>query len=231
MFKGVVHSLLNMARIEAFRSATFSNFMNTRNIDLVVDVGANLGQFAKKVRSVGYKGPILSIEPVNRVYEALAKAKVAQPWERCRTALGNSTGTVTINIPDNHTLASINPINAEGFKLLGLGSTVSQTEIVPLTTLDLLLEEDPATSIFLKVDTQGYEREVLDGASSVLKRTIGVLLELPIEHIYENVWSMNEALTYMDRIGFIPAQFRVVNTMATDTASGIEVDCIFRRKA
>lgn len=71
---------------------------------------------------------------------------------------------------------------------------------------------------------------MLAGATQLLPRCVGLQLELPVEHLYENVWSFAEAVTQLDRLGFLPAQFRMVNPIHDDPASGIEFDCIFRRK-
>jgi FkbM family methyltransferase len=230
MIKAAARYLLDLAGIEVARTSTFSNFINTRDIDLVVDVGANLGQFAQKTRVAGYKGEILSIEPSSKVYEALSAAKIKKPWTHKRCAVGATTGKAVLNIPINHTLSSIRQTSEISSRLLGSDTSIVSTEVVQIETLDNILENYTSQSIFLKIDTQGYEREVLLGGIKTLQRCVGVLLELPIEHLYKDVWSFGEALSYMDSIDFVPAQIKTVGMMATDQAAAIEVDCIFRPK-
>jgi hypothetical protein len=82
----------------------------------------------------------------------------------------------------------------------------------------------------LKIDTQGYERQVLEGARNVLPMMTAVLLELPIVHLYEETWRFYEALEFMATAGFIPAQIHPVNYHSLDEVSLVEVDCLFRRR-
>lgn len=230
MLKSIIRYILDRSGVEVSRAATFSNFLSTRDVDLVVDVGANLGQFAQKARSVGYGGAILSIEPSSEIYAALSKASVKQPWDLLQTALGAERGQAVLNIPANHTLASVKVSSSSASDLLGFDASIVRTERVMVETLDNILVSSSAERIFLKIDTQGYEREVLAGSRNTLQRCVGVLLELPIEHLYDGVWSLSEALSRMDGLGFVPAQIKAVGMMATDPASAIEVDCIFRPK-
>lgn len=109
-------------------------------------------------------------------------------------------------------------------------SAIIGTEQVDVITLDQCGFTDDYKNIFLKIDTQGFEKECLLGAGDLLKSCVGLQLELPVEHLYQNVWSFNEAVNHMNQLGFIPAQFRMVNRLHDDPVSGIEFDCIFRRK-
>jgi hypothetical protein len=104
------------------------------------------------------------------------------------------------------------------------------TETVPVRRLDGILAAHAFSRGFLKIDTQGYERQVLEGAAETLGRCVGVQLELPIGHLYEGVWSFREALDYMDGLGFVLAQNVPTNPFTDDPAAVIEFDCVFRRK-
>lgn len=231
MLGALAKTVMNRLGVEVVRAATFGNFLKTRHIDLVVDVGANLGQFAGDVRDRGYAGRIHSFEPVGKIFAALEQRVARDPqWQATRTALGAAPGEVQINLYDNHTLNSLHALDDGNARRLDVDPTVLGTETVPIATLDDLLANDPARSIFLKIDTQGHERAVLEGARAVLERTSALLLELPVLPLYEQSWSFNEALAYIDALGFTPAQFRTVNTIADDPACAIEFDCLFRRK-
>ncbi|PZQ59636.1 MAG: hypothetical protein DI544_10935 [Sphingomonas taxi] len=226
-----VRSLLNRAGIETARKATLHHFLRTRHIDLVVDVGANLGQFVGEIRERGYKGPLHSFEPVSKVFAALEKKAARDPsWTVTRTALGAEPGEAHINLYEFDTLNSMHSIDAGSAQRLGVDPALRGVETVPVTTLDLALAGNDATSILLKIDTQGHERAVLDGAGETLKRTSALLLELPSEKLYENIWGFSEAIAHLDALGFTPAQFRAVNTMNDDPACAMEFDCLFRRK-
>lgn len=231
MLGALASKIMNRFGVEAVRSATFGNFLRTRHIDLVVDVGGNLGQFAESVRERGYTGRIHSFEPVGKIFHSLERRAARDPkWTVTRAALGAAPGEVQINLYDNHTLNSLHALDDGNARRLAVDPTVIGTESVPMTTLDAALASDPATSILLKIDTQGHERAVLDGAGATLARASALLLELPVVPLYEGIWSFNEALAHIDALGFTPAQFRSVNTMADDPACAIEFDCLFRRK-
>jgi hypothetical protein len=107
----------------------------------------------------------------------------------------------------------------------------ARTETVPVVTLDDVLAGDPACDIFLKVDVQGFEKQVLEGAQEVLNRTVALYLELPIQHLYEGSWTFREAINFIDDLGFEPAQFRMVSSLPDDPACAVEFDSLFRRKS
>ncbi|KQN93050.1 hypothetical protein ASE95_10735 [Sphingomonas sp. Leaf231] len=231
MLSALANKIMNRFGVEAVRAATFGNFLRTRDIDLVVDVGANLGQFAEGVRERGFTGRLHSFEPVGKVFKALEQRAASDPkWTVTRAALGAAPGAVEINLYDNHTLNSLHALDDVTARRLAVDPTVLGTETVPMTTLDAALAGDPARSILLKIDTQGHERAVLEGAGETLARTSALLLELPVVALYEGIWTFNEALAQIDALGFTPAQFRTVNTMRDDPACAIEFDCLFRRK-
>ncbi len=104
------------------------------------------------------------------------------------------------------------------------------TETVQVKRLDEVLSDDGARRILLEADVQGFEKQVLEGAAGILDRVHAICLELPIGHLYKGGWTFAEAITYLDTLGFAPAQFRSVNTMPNDRASAVEFDCLFRRK-
>jgi FkbM family methyltransferase len=222
-------SVLEGLGFEFQRSTTLRRFLATHPIDLVVDAGANLGQFAELVRSKGYKGRIWSFEPVGHVFDSLAaKAALDPAWQVSKLALGSKRGTAEINVSANHTLSSFLPASAKLASFDAEAPTVRET--VEVQTLDKLLEEDPAKSIFLKIDVQGFEKEVLEGAKKTLPRVHALYVELPVEQLYEGGWTFPEAINYLDDLGFTPAQFRTVNSLPDDRASAVEFDCLFRRK-
>ena len=99
-----------------------------------------------------------------------------------------------------------------------------------MTRLDDVAQLASARRIFLKVDTQGYERQVLAGAGRTLQRTVALQIELPLAHLYEGVWRFHEAIACLDALGFVPAQFRTVAVSRDIPACALEVDCLFRRR-
>jgi hypothetical protein len=85
-------------------------------------------------------------------------------------------------------------------------------------------------NVFLKIDTQGFEQRVLEGARRSLEHICGLLLELPIVHLYENTWTFREALAYLENAGFVLSQVQPTNYLTVDPVSIVELDCVFRRR-
>lgn len=106
-------------------------------------------------------------------------------------------------------------------------AAVTRTEMIEVRQLDQVYPKVSGNTL-LKIDTQGYERQVLEGARSLLPTLKGVLMELPIVHLYEGTWGFHDAIEFMTDAGFVLAQIDPVNFHSTDRVSVIEVDCLFR---
>lgn len=159
------------------------------NINMIMDVGANAGQFASKLRSVGYTGNIVSFEPLTSAYTELCKvASRDKKWvvyKRC--AVGHFDGEIQINIAGNSCSSSILPMlethRAAAEESSYIGS--EDTPIVKLDTISMEYLSKAEGKAFLKIDTQGYEWQVLDGATETLKQVQGVLCELSLVPLYD----------------------------------------------
>jgi FkbM family methyltransferase len=178
--------------------------LQRHEIDLVIDCGANFGQFALALRKEGYSGRIISLEPLLPVFQRLTTVSSKDPkWdvynlglgerkERRRLGVGKTSGFSSLLTP-SQLLRGINR-NSE---------IVSDVEI-EITTLDAFLCELPNVprNIFLKVDTQGYERFVLEGASESLVNIKGIQLEMSLVPLYEGEWVMEDFILYLRDRGF-----------------------------
>jgi FkbM family methyltransferase len=216
---------LEIGRIEATR--TLMGFITDRSIDVVLDVGANVGQFGASLRGQGYRGKIVSFEPVSTVYESLAAATAADPnWDINNFALGRQTGQAMINVSVSSEFSSILPSTRAAMRYTDRAA-VTRTETIEVRQLDDI-RPNALGNTLLKIDTQGYERQVLEGARSLLRTLKGVFMELPIVHLYQGTWQFHEAIAFMADAGFVLAQIHPVNFHSTDHVSLIEVDCLFR---
>ncbi len=160
--------------------------LNAAGIDLVLDVGANEGQYALELRKLGYAGPIVSFEPIAEVGRRL-RANLAgdRAWEHRACALGAEDGTAVIQVgAETATSSLLKP--SEYLVARADHARSVRSEEVRVARLDTLFEASwRGRRIWLKLDTQGYEMNVLRGAEASLAE-VGVLqLELSLKPLYE----------------------------------------------
>jgi FkbM family methyltransferase len=157
-------------------------------VDCVFDVGANVGQYANAIRKNGYQGRIVSFEPLSDAHAKLtARAAGDANWDvAARAAVGATAGETQIHISPESDMSSILPLDATAQDRLA-SAHGTDLETVPGTTVadTLAAHATGQTPIFLKLDTQGFEAQVLAGAAGCWDRITGVQLELSIQPIYE----------------------------------------------
>jgi FkbM family methyltransferase len=200
-------------------------------IDLVVDVGANRGQFATELRQSGYEGKLISYEPLSDAYRDLQNfSKGDEAWQvppRC--AIGDRNGEVEINISRNSESSSILHM-MESHRSAAPESAYLGKEVVPIKMLDTLAIDNikGARSPFLKIDTQGFEWHVLDGARATLPYVKGILVELSLVPLYEGQHLWNDVMDRLESEGFT---LWAIQPVFSDPVSGrtLQVDGIFFR--
>ena len=228
LVKAPLRNFLRARGYDVVRGPNLHGFLASRSVDLVVDVGGNDGGYGWFLRKWGYHGKILSFEPTSRAFSRLETKIYSDPaWKAVKVAVGAEPGSGSIKVSDDDRFSSFNALTDEG-RAYDPHAAVAVEETVEIVTLDDYLRPIETKRPFLKIDTQGFERQVLDGAEDFLKRCVGVQLELPIQHLYEGVWSLQEALSYMETRGFMLAQVTPTNPRHDDYESVAELDCVFR---
>ncbi len=178
--------------------------MEYKNISLVLDVGANMGQYVGSLRQQGYRGKILSFEPLAEEFVKLEKNTSKDPdWDCKQMALGSYNGLCEMNRAGNSYSSSILPMldrhvsNAPDSAYVG-------KEMVSIARLDSLGQESIGEKdrIYLKIDTQGYEWEVLKGAERMLHKVEAIELELSVVPLYERQVLYQQLIQYMNIMGF-----------------------------
>jgi FkbM family methyltransferase len=219
----------DLKRLHQPGQTSLIEFLASRNIDLVLDVGANAGQFAAKLRWQGYRGHLVSFEPVSAAFDRLRAAAAGDgKWRVRRQAVGEVPGRASINVSVNSEFSSFVEQTSFTKRHHAVRAAVTHTEEVEVVRLDDVFRELGGSNVFLKIDTQDFERQVLAGATEALKRVKGVQLELPLVHSYVGVWSFSAALAHMADRGYVLSQVSPVCLSAEDPASIAELDCIFR---
>lgn len=210
---------------------TLRKVLNGLSIDCVIDVGANHGQYGDLLRDIGYKGWIVSFEPVRAPFEDLLKRAAARPpWRVFQYALGSQNGHAEINVSESDDLTSfLTPLGPT--KTLP-GNRVAGRETVEVRRLDSIFDECmagiAAHRLYLKLDTQGFDLEVLRGADGVLANIMGVQAEVSFIPIYQDMPEFSESLKALECAGFSVVDFMPVAT-AADGLVAMEMDCILAR--
>jgi len=179
--------------------------MQAHQVDLVLDVGANDGGYVKHLRQGGYTGQVISFEPLTQAHAALCRAADADPqWTVApRCALGNDNTEVDIHIAGNSTSSSLLPM-LDAHVDAAPQSAVVATERVPVHRLDdlTLPTLQRAQRPYLKIDTQGYEMPVLQGAQDTLRRCAGVQVELSMQPLYAGQTLYRDVVAWLEAQGF-----------------------------
>ena len=205
-------------------------WLREREISLVFDVGANEGRFAAGLRAEGYAGRIVSFEPAAAAFARLAAAADSDPgWEVVNRALGSATGSASLRVSAASEYSSLLEWDPAG-PWPDRGAAPVATEEVEVRRLEDEFGEHVSSSerCFLKIDTQGYDLEVLEGAGSALERFAGAQVELPLTPLYRDQPPIDALLRFMRERGFVLWAIRPV---LTDPASArmLDADAIFFR--
>jgi FkbM family methyltransferase len=176
-------------------------------VDLVLDVGANIGQFALGMRRF-YKGPIISFEPVSHTFAALQKiVPDDKNWYKFNYALGDKSGEQQMNVYEMDQLSSMLETTEDTIKLFGDGVTRVVKELVQIRRFDDIVKEMPfdihARKILLKMDTQGYDLEVFKGARSIWENIMVIHAEVYQRPIYDKAPPWTDSISEYTKAGFI----------------------------
>lgn len=196
-------------------------------IDLVIDVGANEGQYATELRRQGFHGSILSLEPLPDAFERLsALADADKSWTAINAAAGATPGRAELYVSQDSVCSSLLRPTSSLIDAIPMAQT-TQTIPVDIVRLDEIAL--PAHSrLMLKLDVQGFEEIALQGAKEIHRDIRLLEIELGIEQGYENGYGFVRALPEIDALGF---RLVSLNRGATNSRTGrlIDIDVLFAR--
>jgi FkbM family methyltransferase len=182
-------------------------------INVVLDVGANVGQYARQLRRSGYRGRIVSFEPVSALAAELRKAAADDPdWVVEECALGDEETTMEINVARGPArpalLSSLLPASDFGREWSKKLRDMDR-ETITVRRLDSVFDDAVSgmatPRVFLKMDTQGYDLRAFRGAGDVLDQVLGLQSEVSCVPIYEGMPHLTEQLSVYEDAGFAPA--------------------------
>lgn len=203
-------------------------------IDVVVDVGANTGQYARSLRNHGYAGRIVSFEPLVDVYEQLADQSNLDPkWWSYNLALGARNATATMHTFAASEFSSVLQINQYARDRFQWRTEPTGEEDVQVCTLSDMWPEIThcldSTRGLLKLDTQGHDLEVLAGAKEILDDVFAIQAEISLKPIYDGAPHYLDALVEFESQGFEITGMYPVSRDKTSLAI-IEYDCVMTRR-
>lgn len=222
---------LQMAAAEYLCTQHVTAMFRLYGVNCVLDVGANNGQYAKRLRKHGYQGRIVSFEPTAEAFARLSKAAERDPnWQVHHCGLGRENTTAEIHVGWN-TMNSLLPASDYGRDRYKRFHT-TRTEEIRIRRLDAVLDEaldgidEPRP--FLKMDTQGYDLEVYAGAGERIADFVGLQSEVAMLRLYEGSPPMSEAVAAYEAGGFeITGMYPVTREAATGRV--VEFDCVMMR--
>ena len=174
-------------------------------ISCVLDVGANRGQFGRSLRLAGYHGKIVSFEPVNKPYQQLTEiAKHDDQWSAVQLALGDRDEKGTIHVSSSSVFSSLLTQTKYCIDNYPTEAKVTADQVVTVKRLDDVFRDyvGVGDEVLLKIDTQGFERAVLDGARAVLSEIRGVQLEISFKALYEGESTAVDMIERLSADGF-----------------------------
>lgn len=198
-------------------------------VDALIDVGANVGQYGAHVRLYGYLGAMYAYEPLSDAFRQLAARAAVDPrWKAHNVGLGREPGSATLHVAGNSqssSLLAMLPRHVDAAP----ESAVVGTETVQLITLASVLDEigRDHERCFVKIDAQGSERAILEGAGEKLARVCCLELELSLVPLYEGETLFADMTSWLATKGF---ELRTLGTGYVDRNGTImQVDALFVR--
>lgn len=184
----------------------FVKAVESLGITLVLDIGANKGQFAMSLLEHNYSGKIVSFEPTNNVYNKLLRnAKNYINWTiHERTAVGEKCGETVINIAGNDAASSSILSMNEKHEESAPEANYIGSESVKLITIDNIFDDyfHANDKCLLKIDVQGYEDQVLMGMIFSLSKVYAVKLECSLVSLYEGDKTFEHYFNFFKENGF-----------------------------
>ena len=232
IIKKITKKIFNKVGLNVEQYKKYPELLLHHKIELLFDVGANFGQYAMHTRESGYKGKIISFEPLPDAYEKILKNSKNDPlWtihKRC--ALGSGISKMEINISQNSQSSSILSMLHSHSSAAPESSYIGKTK-TDVITLDSIFDSYRKNDekILLKIDVQGFESEVLKGLALNLKNIFAVEIELSVVPLYEKQELCNYFFSFFEKNGF--TLWSLVPVFQRDeTGELLQFDAVFVRK-
>ena len=204
--------------------------LETYNINVVLDVGANTGGYGTQLRSLGYRRKIISFEPIKVAFRHLQAAAASDGlWQVHNFALGDRDESTSINVArniDSSSLLEMLPAHVQAAPQ----SEYVRRETIQLRTLDRLFHSLCAAtdSIYLKIDTQGFEEPVLRGAAKSLQFIDTIQLEMSLVPLYQDQRLFHDMHKLLGSLGYVLVSIEP-GFIDEQSAQVLQIDGVYHR--
>jgi FkbM family methyltransferase len=197
----------------------------------IIDVGANDGGFARKIKKVFPNAKLYCFEALDDIYEELnAKTSSLDNIQTENIALSNEIGEVTFYRCVNNT-GSSSMLEMGDIHKVAYPETAENIEVkVKTTTLDTYFESNPLVGpTMLKIDVQGAEMLVLKGGLKTLEKVDMIFCEVNFLQTYKGCVLFGELYDFLNQRGFGLIGMENVSQSAVD-GRYLQADAYFMKK-
>ena len=188
------------------------NFFKKLNIKTIVDVGAHKGEFLQTIKKIKSFEKIYSFEPQSKIYPELNLLSAKNKIYCFNLALSNNNSIKNLKINKKSSTSTFSKINdlslwykIKSFFISGsVKTSFVDEEKVNVITLDEFCNTHKILNVdLLKIDTEGHEREVLEGALNMIreKKIKYILLEFHLSKMYQN-YDIKDLENFLDNSNF-----------------------------
>ncbi|HEX7845290.1 MAG TPA: FkbM family methyltransferase [Chitinophagaceae bacterium] len=210
-------------------SSTDPNWAEKLNIQTIIDIGSNEGQFIKKINEVLPGRKIFAFEPIPYCYNKMVEAIKNIDVTAFNVGLSDAEGSMTINISNNLVSSSFLEMKDLHKTSFPESSYVNQENVSVKKLDDILAKYELKKNILVKLDVQGYEEKVIAGGKKIFEETAAVIVESTFEPFYESQWLFDDIYNHFTNAGF---KFMGFTDQENSQKTGIPLfaDSIFIRK-
>jgi hypothetical protein len=221
---------LDIRRFPTRTHARLINYLAKNDINYCFDVGANIGQYGKYIRSIGFKGKIFSFEPQKEAFKKLLKiSKYDSLWQVYNLGISNVDGIAKINISKNSVSSSLLDIEEKHISAAPDSKYIG-VENINVSRIDTFIKEQKLTNkIFLKIDAQGFESLILEGTEYCISQIYALQIEISCVSLYKGEMLLNEMKDFIESKGFYLSS---IESGFADVKDGrlLQVEAVFLRE-
>lgn len=179
-------------------------WLKNMGIRTVIDIGANEGQFAEKIKKILPSARIICFEPLKEPFEKLQnKFESKSNFELYNFALGNENSRKTIYRNEYSPSSSMLPMKDTHKKAFPFTEKEFEETIELRKLDDFLKSSEVEKPLLVKIDVQGFEIDVIRGGAEIIRNTDIIIIETSFVELYENNPLFDDIYKSLLSFGFI----------------------------